>query len=246
MADVAPEHSYPPIPPWRIHLLGPDRDLQDLAPNHSLGPIRVIHFQEEYFLEADVLNSLFDCSRASEKAREILQLIGGLAKVRGFSPFHVGAASIRWKDGNGNWVGRRELATENYWVVPATKYVEGANISERILTLAETDLVVRTNLMDFLGEWDFCRLRRITASILMEFGGEKKGVDEIVRLGWATKPEFRRFLKSVNLGSEYYRGAHSPFEHPGQNKNPMPLVAAVEFMRKLLAQRIESKIAMAK
>ena len=220
--------------------------MQNLAAEYSLGRTRVIHFQGEYFIEADALNSLSDCNRASEKVREILQLIGGLARVRRFSPFDVKAASVLWTDGNGNWVGRMPLATENYWVVPATKYLEGANISEHILTLAETDLVVRMNLMDFLGEWDFCRLRRIVTSILMELGGEKKGVADVVRLGWATKPECKGFLKSVNLGSEYYRGAHSPLEHPGQNKNPMPLVAAVEFMRKLLARWIESKIAIPK
>ena len=244
MADAAPERSYPPIPPWRVQLTGTENDLRDLANNHSLGRIRVIQFQEKYFLEADALNSLSDCNRVSEKAREILQLIGGLAKVRRFSAFDVKAASIWWTDGNGNWVDPM-LVTEQHWIVPGTKYLEGANISERIVTLAETDLIVRTNLMDFFGEWDFCRLRRIAASILMEFGGENKGVDEFARLGWATKPECKRFLKSVNLGSEYYRGAHSPFE-PYQNKNPMPLVAAVEFMRKLLAQWIKSKIAMAK
>jgi hypothetical protein len=141
MADAAPERSYPPIPPWRIHLLGAEKDLQDLAAEYSLGRTRVIHFQGEYFLEADALNSLSDCNRASEKVREILQLIGGLARVRRFSPFDVKAASVLWTDGNGNWVGRMPLATENYWVVPATKYLEGANISEHILTLAETDLL---------------------------------------------------------------------------------------------------------
>jgi hypothetical protein len=67
-----------------------------------------------------------------------------------------------------------------------------------------------------------------------------------VRLGWATQPECKRFLESVNFGSEYYRGAHSPLERKSKNENPMPLVAAVEFVRKLLARWIKSKIATAK
>jgi hypothetical protein len=166
MTAPAPERLYyPPIPPWRIHLTGADQDLQDLAAAHSLGRTRVVHFQGEYCLEADVLNELSDCNRAAERAQGVLQLIGGLAMVRRFSHLNVKAASVLWTDGNGNWVGRMPLPTERFWVVPGTRYLKGANISERILTLAETNGVVRMTLMDFRGEWDFSRLRRITRGI---------------------------------------------------------------------------------
>lgn len=74
MANAAPMRLYPPVPPWRIQLIGAEQDLQDLAAAHSGGRTRVIHFQGEYFLEADVLNGLTDCNRAVEEAQGILHV----------------------------------------------------------------------------------------------------------------------------------------------------------------------------
>ena len=123
MTDAAPERSYPPIPPWRVHLTGEKKDLQDVAAEHSQGRTRVIHFQGEYFLEADVLNELPDSNRAVEKAQEVVHIICGLAKVRRFSALPIKAASVLWTDDNGNWVGRMPMPSMQYRVVPGTKYL---------------------------------------------------------------------------------------------------------------------------
>jgi hypothetical protein len=249
MANAAPMRSYPPVPPWRIHLIGTEQDLRDLAAEHSLGRTKIIHFQAEYFLEADVLNGLTDCNRAVEEAQGILHVICGLAKVRRFSASPVKAASIVWTDDSGNWVGRLPLPSVQYRAVPGTRYLEGANISEQILALAENDEAVRMNLNDFIGEWDFSRLRRITDTILMDLGGgdKKKGVAEVLGRGWATLQECTCFDDSVNFGNKYYLGAHSPLDlTPGQNQNPLSLVTASEFVRKLLALWIASKIVIPK
>jgi hypothetical protein len=244
MADAAPKRSYPPHPPWRIHLMGAEQDLQDLAAQHSRGRTRVIHFQEEYFLEADVLNELSDYSRAVEKAQGILHIIGGLAKVRRLSALPVKAASVMWTDDNGNWVGRLPLPSVHYRIVLGTKHLlEGAIISEQILALAETDEVVRINLIDFLGERDFSRLRRITRAILLDLGKDiKSGTSEVVRLGWATLPECTWFRESANSGNNYNLGAHARRERPQNQKNPMSLAMAEEFVRNLLVRWITSKI----
>jgi hypothetical protein len=162
MADAAPKSPCPPIPPWRVHLTGAEKDLQDLAAEHSTGRTRVIRFQGEYLLEADVLNELSDCNRVAEKARWILGIICGLAKVRRFSALPVAVASVVWADEDGNWVGRMPLPSVRYRITPGTRYLEGANISEQILALAETSEVVRTNLIDFVGEWDFSRLEELS------------------------------------------------------------------------------------
>jgi hypothetical protein len=137
------------------------------------------------------------------------------------------------------------LPSVRYRITPGTRYLEGANISEQILALAETSEVVRTSLIDFVGEWDFSRLRRIVDTILIDLGGDKKkGFDEVLRRGWATQPECSRFDDSVNFGNKYYLGAHSPLDlAPGQNQNPLSLVMASEFVRTLLARWIASKIA---
>jgi|ERR1700722_10942487 hypothetical protein len=151
MADAAPKRSYPQIPPWRIQLIGAEQDLQELAAAHSLGQTRVIHSRGEYFLESDALNELADCNRALEKAQGLLHIIGGLAKVRRLSASPVKAASVVWNDDNGPWRSRLPLSSVQYRIVPVTKYLEGANISEPILGLAATDEKVRMTLIDFLG-----------------------------------------------------------------------------------------------
>jgi len=244
MADDAPTYSYPPVPPWRIRLTGRERDLQDLAAEHPSGRTRVIHFQEEYFLEADVLNELSDCNRAAEKAQGIIHIICGLAKIRSMSTLPVKAASVVWTDGDGNWVDRLPLPSEHYRVVLGTKYLVGASISEQVLALAETDEAVRINLIDFLGERDFSRLRRITRAILMDLGGDIKiGAAEVVRRGWATLPECTRLEETMNFGNDYYLGAHARQERAAyQNQNPVSLAMTEEFVRKLLARWIASKI----
>ena len=248
MADAAPRNTSPPIPPWRVHLTGAEQDLQELAAEHSTGRTRVVHLHGEYFFEADALNELSNCDRVAEKARWILGIICGLAKVRRFSALPVAVASVVWTDGDGNWVGRMPLPSVRYRVVPGTRYLEGANISEQILALAETSEVVRTSLIDFVGEWDFSRLRRVVDSILIDLGGDKKkGAAEVLRRGWATQPECARFDDSVNFGNKYCLGAHSPLDlTPGQNQNPLSLVMASEFVRTLLARWIASKIAITK
>ena len=66
------------------------------------------------------------------------------------------------------------------WVVPSTRYLEGTNISERCLELAETNEIAKMILLDFVGDWDFSRFRRIADSILIDLGGgKKKGAAEV-------------------------------------------------------------------
>jgi len=52
-------------------------------------------------------------------------------------------------------------------------------------------------------------------------------------------------LDSANFGNRYHFGAHSPLED-ALDENPMSLVMASEFVRKLLARWIASKIKMGK
>ena len=190
-----------------------------------------------------------DPNRAAESAQVILNIICGLAKIRRLSASPVKATSVVWTDDNGNWIGRLQLPSVHYRAVLGSRYLEGANVSQLVLALAETDEVVRTNLIDFLGERGFSRLRRITRAILMDLGGGdiKSGVGEVVRLGWASPPECTRLYESMNFGNDYYLGAHARQERAShQNQNPMSLAMTEEFVRKLLARWITSKIEVGK
>lgn len=232
-----PKQSYPPAPPWRVNLKGEEKDLQDLVSEHSVGPSRLIHAEEDYFLESDILNGLRDPNEVYRKANKLLQIMRGLARVRRFEEPKVEAVSVVWTDGNGNWVCRMLFVSKKVWAVSGIRF-EGLNNAE-IISLAETNEAVRMSLIDFLGDCDLPSLRRIKRHILLDLGGGgiRKGAKELVRLGWATEQECARFNQSVNFGDKEYNGAHSPLELAQRpNSNHMNLVEAVEFVRMLLAR----------
>jgi hypothetical protein len=128
-AYISKRNQLPPIPPWRVHLMGEEKDLQELANEHSLGRTRLLHLEENYFLESDILNSLSDPNQVFKKANEILQLILGLARLRRFTASRVKAVSVLWTDVNGNWVCRMVVASEEVWSVPAIRYLEGPDVN---------------------------------------------------------------------------------------------------------------------
>ena len=109
--------------------MGEEKDLQELANEHSLGRTRLLHLEENYFLESDILNSLSDPNHVFKKANEILQLILGLARLRRFTASRVKAVSVLWTDVNGNWVCRMVVASEEVWSVPAIRYLEGPDVN---------------------------------------------------------------------------------------------------------------------
>jgi hypothetical protein len=64
----------------------------------------------------------------------------------------------------------------------------------------------------------------------------------VLRLGWATQQECARFDEGVNFGHKELHGAHSGLELASrQNKNPMNIAEAAEFVRKLLARWLASR-----
>src|ERR1700730_10994115 len=76
-----PNQLHPPIPPWRVHLQGEEKDLRDLTHEHSTGRTPIIQADDDYFLESQTLNRLTEPNQVYKKAKEILDLIIGLAKV---------------------------------------------------------------------------------------------------------------------------------------------------------------------
>jgi hypothetical protein len=97
--------------------------------------------------------------------------------------------------------------------------------------------------MIFLGEWDFPRLRRVGETMLLDLGQGDilKGVQEVVNRGWTPRTDCKRFWDTVNHGDPRSLGAHSKLRRvPGNN--PMNVIQAGEFLRDLIAKRLESKM----
>jgi hypothetical protein len=93
-------------------------------------------------------------------------------------------------DSNGVW--RRMLtATETIINYRNIIRLTAPGIFERCVELALKDDLVRSNLNDLVGDWDFPRLRRIGETILLDLGAGdvRKGAQEVVKRGWASKAD---------------------------------------------------------
>ncbi len=231
-----------PAPPWRILLRGQATDLQDLSSCLTKGAMRIGQESSLYFLESDVLDALQTPAEVSRKAAEILKVLSSVARVRRSIAKPVELNGVRWKDSSGRW--RQTLtATETIIVYASTVHLASPGVFERCFELAFGHDVVRSALTDFLGEWDFPRLRRIGEAVLLDLGNgdTAKGVKNVVKKGWASEADCDRFWDAVNFGDVKSPGAHSTLRRaPG--KSPMNVIQAGEFLRNLLAKWIESKI----
>jgi hypothetical protein len=195
-----------------------------------------------YFLESDFLDTLQNSAEVLRNAAELLKVLSSVARVRRSIAKPLELTGVRWKDSSGRW--RQTLtATDTITVYANTIHLTPAEIFQRCVDLALKHDVVRSNLADFLGDWDFPSLRRIGEVILLDIdnGDSAKGVRELVKQGWASKTECDLFWDSVNFGDLKSPGAHSQLRRaPG--KRPLNVIEAGEFLRNLLAKWIESKI----
>jgi len=234
-----------PVPPWRIRLEGSDADLKDLASCMTKGQTRVVQQDGAYFLESEVLDDLQEPAAVPGKARELLKVISSVARVRRSMAKPIGFAALRWKDSNGIW---HQTVTGSYTIRTYSNITRltASGTFERCVELALKDDLVRTNLNDLLGEWDFPRLRRIGETILLDLGGgdTRKGVQEVVKRDWASKTDCDLFWQTVNHGDTKSPGAHSEFREfrraPGNNL--MNVVQAGEFLSDVIAKWLESKL----
>jgi hypothetical protein len=231
-----------PVPPWRVRLSGADADLNDLS-GCLKGTIRVGHDEIAYFLESDYLNTLPNPSAVSDAARQLLKIVSSVARVRRSVATAVKPTGVWWKSPDGNWV-RNLFATDQIIVYDGTVRLADPSLFEASVKLAFRNETVRTNLSDFLGEWDFPRLRRVGETILLDLGGgdKKVGLRDLLGRGWANEQDCTRFWESVNYGDKRSPGAHSGYNR-SSHQNVMNVIEAGEFLRGLLTKWLESKIA---
>jgi hypothetical protein len=194
-----------------------------------------------YFLESEVLDEIRDLTALPNGVR-VLQTISSVARVRQSIAKPIGVANIRWKDSNGTWY-RMLMASDTVIVYGPTINLTAPGIFERCVELALKNDRVRENLNDFLGDWDFPRLRRVGETMLLDLGqGDiRRGVDEVVNRGWTSETDCERFQESVNHGDPRSLGAHSTLRR-GPGNNPMNVIQAGEFLRDLIAKWLESKV----
>jgi hypothetical protein len=231
-----------PVPPYRVHLQGSDADLKDLASCLKSGRTRVFQQDGVYFLESEILDEIRDPAALPNGVRELLQTISSVARVRRSIAKPIGVANIRWKDLNGTWY-RMLTASETIINYSNTISLTASGIFERCVQLALENDLVRGNLDDFLGEWDFPRLRRVGETMLLDLGqGDiRKGLQEVVNRGWTPRTDCERFWDTVNHGDPRSLGAHSKLRR-GPGNNPMNVIQAGEFLRDLIAKWLESKM----
>jgi hypothetical protein len=230
-----------PAPPWRVRLRGEEADLNDVA-NCLQGRTRIICEQGVYFLESEILDNLATLDEVFRESRDLLKTISGLTRVRRSIAKPIEATGVCWKDSSGGrgWI---LTASEEIIVYSGVVRLAGPGVFGHCVEVALRDDMVRSNLDDFLGEWDFPRLRRIGESLLLELGAGdiRRGLREVISRQWASDDDCATFWDSVNYGDRKSPGAHSQLRRAA-NQNPMNRIVAGEFLRGLLAKWIESKI----
>lgn len=124
-----------------------------------------------------------------------------------------------------------------------TTRLAATGIFGQCVDVALKDDLIRSNLNDLLGEWDFPRLRRIGETLLIDLGGgdKRRGAQEVVRRGWASETDCDLFWETVNHGDPRSPGAHSALRR-GPGKNPKNVIEAGEFLSDLIAKWLESKM----
>lgn len=230
-----------PAPPWRIRLKGVKTDLEDLA-QCLHGNTRVLQHGNFHFLESEHLNTSSTLDEVLVEAKSLLRVISSVARLRRSVALPVEVAAIYCKDSRGEWLQRSSYAFETVTIYPNIVHLTPETF-ERCLELALSAKLVRVNLEDFLGQWDFPRLRRVAELILLDLGDNsvKRGLRELAKRQWATQEGCKEFWDTVNHGDGDLLGAHSHLRRaPGEN--PMNLIQAGEFLRDILAQWVESKI----
>jgi hypothetical protein len=227
---------------WSVRLAGSDADLQDLANCLKQGHTHVVKKDGAYFLESLLLDDLQEPALVSRKARELVNVISCVARVRRSIAKPIEFAGLGWTDSNGIW--RQMTNVTLTWNIynDITRLTE-PGIFERCIELTLKNDVVRSTLDDLLEKWDFPRLRRIGETILLDLGNGDtgKGVQEVVKRRWASRADCDLFWQTVNYGDKRSQGAHSQLR--GQSRrNPQNVIAAGEFLSDLIAKWLESKI----
>lgn len=173
----------------------------------------------------------------------LVQLLSGIAKIRKASATPVKPAAVKSRHTDGNWYEAFSAASISTAAVGGTILFTGASEFEKALNVALRDDIVGHSVSDFLQKWDFAQLRRIRESIKLDLGGNdaKKGVQEVVRRGWASETDLAKFHQTVNFGDDTAPGAHSRLRKPSSVTSPNSLNEAAEFLRKLLEKWILSK-----
>lgn len=238
MAEIANAN---PAPPWRVRLKGEDADLKDLV-NCLQGKTRVVHEGGAYFLESEVLDNLSTPQEVVQESRDLLKAISAVMRVRRSTAMPIELTGVYWKLSSGSW-GFLLVTSKEVIVYSSAVCLVGPGVFERGVEVALRDDTVRINLNDFLGEWDFPRLRRIAEAFLLDLGtGDiRRGLREVVTRQWASDQDCAIFWESVNYGDRKSPGAHSHLRRAA-SQNPMNRIEAGEFLRGLLAKWIESKI----
>jgi hypothetical protein len=225
--------------PWRIRLKGLDADISDLM-SCLQGRSRIIQQDRLYYLESEILNSS-DLNETTQTAGHLLRVISSLARVRRSIAQPVELGAVCWRDPSGFW--RQVLmAGEKITVYSNVVRLSDMGLFDRCVEVALRDENIRMNLEDFLGEWDFPRLRRIGEFMLLDLGAGdvKKGLQELVKRNWASDQQCALFWETVNHGDRQSLGAHSQLRR-GPGKTTMNVIEAGEFLRDLLAKWVESK-----
>jgi hypothetical protein len=235
---------------WMLQISGHEYDIKDLENLNFIPGTSVINDGENYFLKSDVFNLCTEPNQVLEIGKELVKVLNGIGQLHndGWQMINHGGVMVVEPDGtkkmylfmSASITGRSRIVADLSVKNDKGDFVKIRRQSfiERAYLAAKNDLNVQKAMRIYgTRESNWTNLYIIYEVIEEDVGG--KG--EIVKRGWATDTEIRRFKHTANSVGAVGDDARHGKEQTLPPSNPMLVKEAKALIETLMKKWIESK-----
>jgi hypothetical protein len=228
---------------WEVELLGDSTDLQILAGTFAIGEVQVVHSGNEHLLRSSKFHTLDSAASVRESAIDVVTALSASARLvfGAQQSIRVGKVYRLRPDGKRDVTLLVEPAVAHERALPIT-VVHGTQVHrpadpiQAWLPLASQDPVLakalRLRNTDALDWVDLYRLYELIQSDAGHL---------IHELGWASRNEVERFVRTANSVSAAGDSARHGTERTDPPLNPTTLAHACELVDRILRAWLDWK-----
>ncbi len=216
------------MPQWTVYLEGAPSSLRLLAAM----AVGVTEEEGAFVLRSQNLNCLIDSSEVERRADELIQTLNGCGRMADDDFAAISSSLIVGDDGGNTIVLTRPATTPMRGGTAVVQQRSSDGVSTRFTALAQVanrDVRVARVLQTLAHGTDPVNLYRVFELVRNDVG--RSGM---VKRGWTTDPEIRRFTHTVDSVTVRYSGikpgmqfsAHNRPSTPCRSQKPVPLFGA--------------------
>jgi len=230
---------------WVVTLSGSAHTLEELSKVFDTSEICILKNDDKYILKSKDFADLGSYDQVRDHTTEILTSLNGAAKLSlgSGSPIKIGSISEIRDDGTRHTyvsaavVGASATITCSVVVIHADGTIEESHPADPAITwmaLSRRDAHVKKTLR--LIENDF----ETWYGLYKVFEIIREDAGNIVKRGWCTEAELRRFTQTANSPEALGMNARHAKAIPAPS-DPMSLSSAASFIRKMMSAWLEEK-----